>query len=314
MNDNNFKKELNKFMFSSNEKEKRAIKQLADWGQEKGLLTGWIRKDVLMDPIAQSAKLYAATDGNAAQILLEYRDFIRDFQPFVTKPNFRVSIHQKDQWIEQYNWLKRILRQNDTFKLHFTLGEADWNYHNGKQRIIKTIPVLKVYDMGGVEMWLTNFEEDENKPYTDDAETANFRRLRVLMIQHDDRGTTSSTFGTYKFLREVKNFIINECGIHVLHGLALSIESDSPMPTKWRTEKADTIKFDEKTSFSVSKLEKFWARSGSFYLLPNLYGDPSRLMLVMLSNGFKTKLLHDEPSWRVFINYCDKIARKTETA
>ena len=82
----------------------------------------------------------------------------------------------------------------------------------------------------------------------------------------------------------------------------------------WGNKQARTLRLNESVAYSVSRLEKYWARSGSFYLLPNLYGDPSRLMLVMLSNGFKTKLLREEPNWRVFISYCNKIARETEAA
>ena len=77
------------------------------------------------------------------------------------------------------------------------------------------------------------------------------------------------------------------------------------------TKQATTLTFNESIFYSVSRLEKYWARSGSFYLLPNLYDDPSKLMLVMLSERFKADLLPQEPSWSLFTDLSEKHSRKT---
>jgi len=289
-------------MFAKTEKEKAAINELAQWAQQKGMLNRSIDKNVLIDPIRHSAKLFSNA-GHSGNRIPEYIEFIHQFQSFVTEPNFEVSSSLQEDWTRQSKWLRRILWDHHINYLEFMVGEANWNYWDGNQRISKPIPILKLF-RGNNEMMIANFEDDE----------CDYVRHRILLIENTSRESAGSAFSTFKFLKAVRRYLIIECGVDVLHGKALENELDIPMSSEWRTKQATTLTFSESVAYSVSRLEKYWARSGSFYLLPNLYGDPSKLMLVMLSNGFKTKLLHDEPSWRVFTDYCDNIARKTEAA
>ena len=46
-------------MFIQNTDEGLAIKEMCNWAVERGLLSAWIDKDVLCDPIANAAKLFA---------------------------------------------------------------------------------------------------------------------------------------------------------------------------------------------------------------------------------------------------------------
>ena len=289
-------------MFAKSEKEKAAINELAQWAQQKGMLNRSIDKNVLIDPIRHSAKLFS-NSGHTGNGIPEYIEFIHHFQSFVTEPNFEVSSSLQEEWTRQSKWLRRILWDHHSNSLEFMVGEANWNYWDGNNRISKPIPILKLF-RGNNEMMIANFEDDER----------DYVRHRILLIENTARESAGSAFSTFNFLKAVRRYLIVECGVNVLHGKALENELDIPMRSEWRTKQATTLTFSESVTYSVSRLEKYWARSGSFYLLPNLYGDPSKLMLVMLSNGFKTKLLHDEPSWRVFTDYCDNIARKTEAA
>ena len=293
-------------MFIQNTDEGLAIKEMSNWAVERGLLSDWVDKDVLCDPIANAAKLFA-TEKPVGVLVEEYREFIRDFQGIVTKPDFRMPISLKDQWTDNYSWLRHITKQNSSFGLQFNIGRANWNFWNGSRRVSKQIPVLKIYGVRGVEMWLTNFEEKENKPNTHDTEIAIFPRLKILLIQSDEQ-STKKTWAVYRFLKDVYDYLICECGIHLLFGSAITMESDIPQATEWRTKNAGTIKF-KTIDYTVSRLEKYWITSGHFYALPNLYGNPKKLMLVMMSEGFKTKLLQTESEWQTFIDWCDQHAR-----
>jgi len=81
-------------MFIQNTDEGLAIKEMCNWAVERGLLSAWIDKDVLCDPIANATKLFA-TEKPVGVLVEEYREFIRDFQGIVTKPDFRMPISLK---------------------------------------------------------------------------------------------------------------------------------------------------------------------------------------------------------------------------
>ena len=286
-------------MFAKSEKEKAAINELAQWAQQKGMLDRIIDKNVLIDPIRHSAKLFS-NSGHTGNGIPEYIEFIHQFQSFVTEPNFEVSSSLQEEWTRQYKWLRRILWDHQSNYLEFMVGEANWNYWDGNQRISKPIPILKLF-RGNNEMMIADFEDGK----------CDYVRHRILLIENTARESAGSAFSTFKFLKAARRYLIDECGVDVLHGKALENELDIPMSSGWRTKQATTLTFNESVAYSVSRLEKYWARSGSFYLLPNLYGDPSKLMLVMLSERFKADLLAQEPSWSLFTDWSEKHSRKT---
>ena len=286
-------------MFAKSEKEKAAINELAQWAQQKGMLDRSIDKNVLIDPIRHSAKLFSNTSHTVNRIP-EYIEFIHQFQSFVTEPNFEVSSSLQEDWTRQSKWLRRILWDHHINYLEFMVGEANWNYWDGNKRISKPIPILKLF-RGNNEMMIANFEDDE----------CDYVRHRILLIENTARESAGSAFSTFKFLEATRRYLIDECGVDVLHGKALENELDIPMSSEWRTKQATALRFNESITYSVSRLEKYWARSGSFYLLPNLYGDPSKLMLVMLSERFKADLLAQEPSWSLFTDWSEKHSRRT---
>ena len=160
---------------------------------------------------------------------------------------------------------------------------------------------LSTKGLSNNEMIIADFEDGE----------CDYVRHRILLIENIARESAGSAFSTFKFLKAARRYLIDECGVDVLHGKALENELDIPMSSEWRTKQATTLTFSESVAYSVSRLEKYWARSGSFYLLPNLYGDPSKLMLVMLSERFKADLLAQEPSWSLFTDWSEKHSRKT---
>ena len=286
-------------MFAKSEKEKAAINEMAQWAQQKGMIDCSIDKNVLIDPIRHSAKLFTNT-GHTVNRIPEYIEFIHQFQSFVTEPNFEVSSSLQEEWTRQSKWLRRILWDHHSDSLEFMVGEANWNYWDGNQRISKPIPILKLF-RGNNEMMIADFEDGE----------CDYVRHRILLIENTARESAGSAFSTFKFLKAARRYLIDECGVDVLHGKALENELDIPMSSEWRTKQATTLTFNESVAYSVSRLEKYWARSGSFYLLPNLYGDPSKLMLVMLSERFKADLLAQEPSWSLFTDWSEKHSRKT---
>ena len=286
-------------MFAKSEKEKAAINELAQWAQQKGMLDRSIDKNVLIDPIRHSAKLFSNT-GHTGNWIHEYIEFVHQFQSFVTEPNFEVSSSLQEEWTRQSKWLRRILWDHQSNYLEFMVGEANWNYWDGRERFSKAIPILKLF-RGNNEMMIADFEDDE----------FDYVRHRILLIENTARESVGSAFSTFKFLKAARRYLIDECGVDVLHGKALENELDIPMSSEWRTKQATTLRFNERITYSVSRLEKYWARSGSFYLLPNLYGDPSKLMLVMLSERFKADLLAQEPSWSLFTDWSEKHSRKT---
>ena len=286
-------------MFAKSEKEKAAINEMAQWAQQKGMLDCSIDKNVLIDPIRHSAKLFTNT-GHTGNRIPEYIEFIHQFQSFVTEPNFEVSSSLQEEWTRQSKWLRRILWDHQSNYLEFMVGEANWNYWDGNQRISKPIPIPKL-SRDNNEMMIADFEDGE----------CDYVRHRILLIENTARESAGSAFSTFKFLKAARRYLIDECGVDVLHGKALENELDIPMSSEWRTKQATTLTFSESVAYSVSRLEKYWARSGSFYLLPNLYGDPSKLMLVMLSERFKANLLAQEPSWSLFTDWSEKHSRKT---
>ena len=286
-------------MFAKSGKEKAAINELAQWAQQKGMLDRSIDKNVLIDPIRHSAKLFS-NSGHTGNWIPEYIEFIHQFQSFVTEPNFEVSSSLQEEWTRQSKWLRRILWDHHSDSLEFMVGEANWNYWDGNQRISKPIPILKLF-RGNNEMMIADFEDGK----------CDYVRHRILLIENTARESAGSAFSTFKFLKAARRYLIDECGVDVLHGKALENELDIPMSSEWRTKQATTLTFSESVAYSVSRLEKYWARSGSFYLLPNLYGDPSKLMLVMLSERFKTALLAQEPTWSLFTDWSEKHSRKT---
>ena len=89
-------------------------------------------------------------------------------------------------------------------------------------------------------------------------------RHRILLIENTARESAGSAFSTFKFLKVVRRYLIHECGVDVLHGNALENELDIPMSFERRTKQATTLTFNEYIAYSVSGLEKYWARSGSF--------------------------------------------------
>ena len=131
-------------MFAKSEKEKAAINEMAQWAQQKGMLDRSIDKNVLIDPIRHSAKLFTNTSHTGNRIP-EYIEFIHQFQSFVTEPNFKVSSCLQEEWTMQSEWLRRILWDHHSDSLEIMVGEANWNYWDGNQRISKPIPILKLF-------------------------------------------------------------------------------------------------------------------------------------------------------------------------
>ena len=136
------------------------------------------------------------------------------------------------------------------------VDEANWNYWDGNQRISKPIPILKLFRDNN-EMMIADFEDDE----------CDYVQHRILLIENTALESAGSAFSTFKFLKLVRRYLIDECGVDVLHGKALENKLDIPMSFEWRTLQATKLTFNKCIPYSVSRLEKNWARSGSFYHL-----------------------------------------------
>ena len=50
------------------------------------------------------------------------------------------------------------------------------------RRVEKEIPILKLFSNEGVQMIFTSFDQDHDKPYSEDAESMNFRRLENFIV------------------------------------------------------------------------------------------------------------------------------------
>ncbi len=293
--------------------EKQAVDSLAKWAKEKNILTSVINYDLLTNPYENAEKLFSG-DAHPYEVIKTYRGVVREFQPFIKKMNFRLHPAKKEEMIDQNSWLYRLCRRFQTPFLHTVVGNALHNYFCEKRnrRVEKEIPILKLFSNEGVQMIFTSFDQDHEKPYSEDAESMNFRRLKILLFE---KGSSSNNaFTVINFLKNIRQFVIEDCKFNYIWGHPLQIETDFAdySDKVWRTKKSRSLKV-EGHEYEISRLLDFFIKTGYFTAMPDIFHDGKELMVTMLSNGFEMKLRDELPKWKPFFDLADKSRRKKNT-
>jgi hypothetical protein len=277
--------------------EQVAVEELAERLHETGQRIDWITRDWILDPIANSAapmSMMAGTEGVSYYQM--YRDYLENFEPFFCRRTYMLEWQEKQEFEQNY-WVQRIIQHTTHSYFHHVVGKVKHNFFDNGNRQSKWLPVLKLIDHRGVNVELCCFDS------VDDP------KVKILTLHSGDNVEEGNAFATYKFLRELRRHLIDQCGFSYIWGNPLQVETDFPMATEWRTKHKASVMI-KRRNFTITRLTDYFVKSGQFLIMPDIFKNSDKLIVYMVSADFQNRLEKCCPEWRPCLDYCQGVRRR----
>ena len=277
--------------------EQAAVEELAERLHETGQQIDWITRDWILDPIANSAapmSMMAGTEGVSYYQM--YRDYLENFEPFFCRRTYMLEWQEKQEFEQNY-WVQRIIQHTTHSYFHHVVGKVKHNFFDNGNRQSKWLPVLKLIDHRGVNVELCCFDS------VDDP------KVKILTLHSGDNVEEGNAFATYKFLRELRRHLIDQCGFSYIWGNPLQVETDFPMATEWRTKHKASVMI-KRRNFTITRLTDYFVKSGQFLIMPDIFKNSDKLIVYMVSADFQNRLEKCCPEWRPCLDYCQGVRRR----
>ncbi len=276
--------------------EQVAVEELAERLHETGQQTDWITRDWILDPIGNSAapmSMMTGTEGFSYYQM--YRDYLETFEAFFCRRTYMVEWHEKQEFGKSH-WVQRIQRTTHSY-FHHDIGKVKHNFFVNGYRQSKWLPILKLIDHRGVNVELCCFDAADNP------------KVKILTLRSGDNVEEGNAFATYKFLRELRRHLIDQCGFAYVWGNPLEVETDFPMSTEWRTKYKSSVMI-ERYNFTITRLADYFVKSGQFLIMPDIFKNSGKLIVYMASADFQDRLAKCCPEWQACIDYCHSVRRR----
>ena len=277
--------------------EQAAVEELAERLHETGQQIDWITRDWILDPIANSAapmSMMAGTEGVSYYQM--YRDYLENFEPFFCRRTYMLEWQEKQEFEQNY-WVQRIIQHTTHSYFHHVVGKVKHNFFDNGNRQSKWLPVLKLIDHRGVNVELCCFDS------VDDP------KVKILTLHSGDNVEEGNAFATYKFLRELRRHLIDQCGFSYIWGNPLQVETDFPMATEWRTKHKASVMI-KRRNFTITRLTDYFVKSGQFLVMPDIFKNSGKLIVYMASADFQDRLAKSCPEWQACLDYCQSVRRR----
>jgi hypothetical protein len=276
--------------------EQAAVEELAERLHETGQQIDWIMRDWILDPIANSAAPMSMMAGNGGFSYYQmYRDYLETFEAFFCRRTYMLEWHEKREF-GKFHWVQRIQRTTHSY-FHHDIGKVKHNFFENGYRQSKWLPILKLIDHRGVNVELCCFDAADNP------------KVKILTLRSGDNVEEGNAFATYKFLRELRRYLIDQCGFAYVWGNPLEVETDFPMATEWRTKHKATV-IIKRRNFTITRLTDYFVKSGQFLIMPDIFKNSGKLIVYMASADFQDRLAKCCPEWQACLDYCQSVRRR----
>ena len=277
--------------------EQVAVEELAERLHETGQQTDWITRDWILDPIGNSAApMSMMTGAEGFSYYQMYRDYLETFEAFFCRRTYMLEWREKQEFGTSH-WVQRIIPHTTHSYFHHVVGKVKHNFFDSGTRQSKWLPILKLVDHRSVNVELCCFD------------SAGDHKVKILTLHSGDNVEEGNAFGTYKFLRELRRYLIDQCGFAYVWGNPLEVETDFPMATEWRTKHKASVMI-KRRNFTITRLTDYFVKSGQFLIMPDIFKNSDKLIVYMVSADFQDRLEKCCPEWSPCLDYCQGVRRR----